>query len=167
MKTPKLHVFAWNLEPWTGLAGLILKSMTTSPRALHGDSTRLISKSGLKLALVFGLLATASAFAPPTRLLAEPLAGQARGTAQRVVHGKVEDKDGASIKGAVVYLKDGRTNSVKSAIADDQGGFRFVQLSLNTDYEIWAQSDEHKSGTKAISSFDSKVDITVTLKIDK
>lgn len=95
------------------------------------------------------------------------MAGQARGTLQRVVHGKVEDKDGAGIKGAVVYLKDGRTNSVKSAIADDQGAFRFVQLSLNTDYEIWAQSDAHKSGTKSISSFDSKADITVTLKIDK
>ena len=95
------------------------------------------------------------------------MAGQARGTAQRVVHGKVEDKDGAGVKGAVVYLKDGRTNSVKSAIADEQGEFRFVQLSLNTDYDIWAQSDSRKSGTKSISSFDSKADITVTLKIDK
>jgi len=138
-----------------------------SLRALHRNSTRSISKSGLKMAIAFGLLATATAFAPPAQLLAEPLAGQARGAVQRVVHGKVEDKGGAGVKGAVVYLKDGRSNSVKSAIADDQGTFRFVQLSLNTDYEIWAQSDEHKSGTKSISSFDSKADITVTLKIDK
>ena len=56
--------------------------------------------------------------------------------------------------------------SVKSAIAGDDGTYRFVQLSLNTDYEIWAQSGDHKSPTRSISSFDSKADITVFLKID-
>jgi len=71
------------------------------------------------------------------------------------------------IKGAVVYLKDDRSMSVKSAIADDDGSYRFVQLSLNTDYEVWAQSDSHKSAVKSISSFDSKSDITIFLKIDK
>jgi len=141
--------------------------MNISLRGLHVDAARLVSKSGFKLALAFCLFAATTAIAPATQLVAEPMGGQARGTTQRVVHGKVEDKDGAAVKGAVVYLKDGRTNSVKSAIADEQGAFRFVQLSLNTDYEIWAQSDEHKSGTRSISSFDSKADITVLLKIDK
>ena len=92
---------------------------------------------------------------------------QDRLPAQRVIHGKVEDKSGAGVKGAVVYLKDGRTSSVKSAIADDDGSYRFVQLAQNTDYELWAQSGAGKSGTKSISSFDSKNDITITLKIDK
>ena len=141
--------------------------MTISPHGLRVDSARTTSKACFKLALVFGCFAATTALAPPTQLFAEPMAGQSRGTAQRVVHGKVEDKDGAGMKGAVVYLKDGRTNSVKSAIADEHGDFRFVQLSLNTDYEVWAQSDVHKSGTRSISSFDSKADITVTLKIDK
>lgn len=141
--------------------------MTLSPRSLNVPSVRSASKPGFKLALVFALLAATTAIVPAIQLFAEPMAGQVRGTAQRVVHGKVEDKDGAGVKGAVVYLKDGRTNSVKSAIADEQGAFRFVQLSLSTDYDIWAQSDSHKSGTKSISSFDSKADITVTLKVDK
>ena len=94
------------------------------------------------------------------------VAGQTRGPVQRIVHGKVEDKNGAGIKGAVVYLKDDRSSAVKSAIADDDGSYRFVQLSPNTDYELWAQSDSKRSATKSISSFDSKNDITIMLKID-
>jgi hypothetical protein len=100
-------------------------------------------------------------------ILLTPVAAQTRGPVQRVVHGKVEDKSGAGIKGAVVYLKDDRSSSVKTAIADDDGAYRFVQLSLNTDYELWAQVDTKKSPTKAISSFDSKSDIVITLKIDQ
>jgi len=94
------------------------------------------------------------------------LMAQARGPVQRIVQGRVEDKDGAVVMGAIVYLKDGRTASVKSAIVDDKGSYRFVQLSQNTDYELWARSGEKKSGSKTISSFDSKNDITINLKID-
>ncbi len=92
---------------------------------------------------------------------------QARGPVQRVVMGKVEDKSGAGIKGAVVYLRDGRTSAVKSAITEDDGTYRFVQLSQGVDYELWAQSDEKKSKSRNISSFDSKNEFTINLTIDK
>ena len=87
--------------------------------------------------------------------------------AQRVVSGKVLDKGGAAVRNAVVYLKDDRTSAVKSYISDDSGGYRFGQLAQGTDYELWAEADGKKSGTKMVSSFESKNNITVNLKLDK
>jgi len=86
---------------------------------------------------------------------------------QRTVQGKVLDRSDAPIKGAVVYLKDDHTLAVKSAISDDDGGYRFGQLAQNTDYELWATSNGKKSGTKTISSFDSKNQFYIDLKINK
>ena len=123
--------------------------------------SKIAAKSILNMGLVFGVAASGTAAVAGCALQA-----QTRGPVQRTIHGKVETKGGAGVKGAVVYLKDGRTSAVKSAIADDDGSYRFVQLSQSTDYEIWAQSDANKSKTKSISSFDSKNDFDITLLID-
>src|SRR5579871_3886362 len=97
---------------------------------------------------------------------AQLFGGQQRGPVQRVVQGKVIDKSEAPIKGAVVYLKDGHSLSVKSFISDDAGGYRFGQLAQNTDYELWAESNGKKSSVKTISSFDTKNQFVIDLKID-
>jgi len=88
-------------------------------------------------------------------------------SAVRTVQGRILDGSGAALKGATVYLKDGHSLAVRSYIAADDGGYRFGQLSQNTDYQVWAESDGKKSAVKTISSFDSKAQVTIDLKIDK
>ncbi|MDE3106052.1 MAG: carboxypeptidase regulatory-like domain-containing protein [Acidobacteriota bacterium] len=94
-----------------------------------------------------------------------PQSAQAQ-AAQRTVQGKVSDKSDAPLKNAIVYLKDTRTLTVKSSITQEDGAYRFGQLSANTDYELWAELNGRKSAVKTISSFDSKSSFIFNLKID-
>lgn len=94
-------------------------------------------------------------------------AALAQNNAARVVQGQVVDKSDKPLNGATVYLKDQHTLSVKSYIANDGGQFRFGQLSQNSDYQLWAESNGKKSDTKNISSFDTRKTFDITLKVDK
>jgi hypothetical protein len=134
--------------------GRILESMKRAPVSLRSFVCKVLFASCCMTAF-FVAVRGAAVFA------------QDRGPVQRVVQGKVVDADNAPIKGAVVYLKDSRSLAVKSYFSDDQGGYRFGQLSPNTDYEIWAENNGKKSAVKTISSFDSKSQFNINLKIDK
>jgi Carboxypeptidase regulatory-like domain len=85
----------------------------------------------------------------------------------RTVRGVVADKSDSPISGSVVFLKNVRTNSVRSSYTDDTGSYRFSGLDPNADYELHAEKDGAKSQTRTVSSFDSRKDIVLNLKIDK
>jgi len=69
--------------------------------------------------------------------------------------------------GAIVYLKNVRTLTVKTYISDDSGQYRFSGLDPNVDYEMHAEHDDQTSANHTVSSFDSRKDIVVSLKVDK
>ena len=85
----------------------------------------------------------------------------------RSVSGVVLDKSDAPIVASVVFLKNNRTNAVRSYISDDAGKYRFSGLDPNADYELHAEKDGAKSQTRTISSFDDRKEIVLNLKLDK
>ena len=84
----------------------------------------------------------------------------------KMLTGTVTDKGDKPITGAVVYLKNSKTLSVKSFFTEQNGSYRFPQLALNTDYEVYAEKDGKKSSTKTISQFDDRYAPTINLQID-
>ncbi|HET9804570.1 MAG TPA: carboxypeptidase-like regulatory domain-containing protein [Candidatus Acidoferrum sp.] len=85
----------------------------------------------------------------------------------RTVKGVVVDKSESTVPSGVVFLKNLRTNQVRSYIADNDGNFRFSGLDPNADYEVHAEKDGAKSPTRQVSSFDNRKEIVLTLKLDK
>jgi hypothetical protein len=98
----------------------------------------------------------------------EPTKEQKRAEAQlRVLHGSVITKDENPVPSSVVYLKNVKSQAVKTYIADESGNYRFSGLDPNVDYEIHAEHDDLTSPVRTISSFDSRRDIEVTLKLSR
>lgn len=85
--------------------------------------------------------------------------------ALRTVHGTTLDKDENPVASSVVYLVNAKTQAITTRIADDSGNYRFSGLDPNVDYEIHAEHLDMASPTRTISSFDSRRDIEVILKL--
>ena len=84
----------------------------------------------------------------------------------RSVSGQVLDKQDAPLADAVVHLKNTKTLGLKTYITDSSGNYRFSGLSPNVDYELHAELKGRRSDTKTISSFDSRKEVTIHLRID-
>jgi Carboxypeptidase regulatory-like domain len=85
----------------------------------------------------------------------------------RTVRGAILDKAENPVSSAVVYLKNVRTLTVRTYISDRSGEYRFSGLDPNVDYEVHAESESMTSSTRTVSSFDSRKDIVISLKLDK
>lgn len=85
----------------------------------------------------------------------------------RTVRGQVVDKEETPIPSGIVFLKNMKTNGVKTYIADETGQYRFSGLDPNVDYEIHAEHENLTSAKRGLSTFDTRKDITINLKVDK
>jgi hypothetical protein len=84
----------------------------------------------------------------------------------RLLTGTVLDKSDKPVSNAVVYLKNTKSLAVKTFIAKDDGTYRFPELSTNVDFEVYAEKNGKKSGTKVLSQFDDREKSNINLKID-
>jgi Carboxypeptidase regulatory-like domain len=85
----------------------------------------------------------------------------------KTVRGVVSDKSDNPVQSAVVFLKDTHSNQVRSNITNDQGEYRFSGLDPNAEYELYAEKEGAKSQTRSISSFESRTDIVLNLKLQQ
>ncbi len=84
----------------------------------------------------------------------------------RLLTGKVLDGGDNPLPNAVVYLTNTRTRSVKTYIVGPDGAYRFPALQPSIDYEVYAQYNNRKSGTKTVSQFDDRSQVYISLKIN-
>ncbi len=93
------------------------------------------------------------------------LAHAAAESTSRSVQGRVVNSTETPIRSAIVYLSDTRTMTVESYITQEDGAYRFEQISPTDDYKLWAQVDGRKSKIRTLSSFDDRSVFHVILKI--
>ena len=84
----------------------------------------------------------------------------------RLLTGKVLDSTDNPLPNAVVYLTNTHTRSVKTYIVAADGAYRFPALQPSIDYEVYAQYNNRKSGTKTVSQFDDRTQVYISLKIN-
>ena len=89
----------------------------------------------------------------------------AQNLGQRNVAGLVIDANSAPVQGATVFLKNQKTKSIRSYTSSSNGSFRFAQVNMTDDYDLWAEKDGKKSPTKTVSSWDARKDFETELKL--
>lgn len=83
----------------------------------------------------------------------------------RTILGLVKNEDGQVVSDAMVYMKDIQAKSTLVASVDTSGTFRFGSLSLDHDYEIWAEAGELKSPTRSVTTFMTQNEVSMPLLI--
>ena len=100
----------------------------------------------------------------PAARLVSP-AAQAQNFGQRVVEGLVVDANSANVAEAIVFLRNTKTKAIRSYTSAKDGRFRFVQVNMTDDFDLWAEKNGKKSPTRTVSSWDTRKDVEEILKL--
>ena len=92
-------------------------------------------------------------------------AASAQNFGQRTILGKVVDDTETPVGGATIFLKNLKTKNVKTFTSQPNGDYRFAQVGMVDDYEVWAERGKQKSPVKTVSSFDSRKELNMQLKL--
>ena len=82
-----------------------------------------------------------------------------------MVTGSVIDADSATVSGATVFLQNLKTKSIRSYTSVKDGRFRFAQVNMSDDYDLWAEKDGKKSAIKTVSSWDARKEFETELRL--
>jgi hypothetical protein len=84
----------------------------------------------------------------------------------RNVQGTVSAADDSAVNGARVYLENTKTLQVRTFYTQKDGTYYFHELSPDVDYKLRAEFEGVTSPTKTLSSFDTRKDAVLNLKLN-
>ena len=90
---------------------------------------------------------------------------EAQNLGERVVSGYVADAHSDPVVGATVFLRDLKSKAIRSYTSIEGGCFRFAGVNMAEDHELWAEKNGKKSAVKTVSSWDTRKDFEVELKL--
>jgi hypothetical protein len=125
-----------------------------------GNSAARMTFAVLTVALGFLMLRDS-----PNGTCAGPFCAHAQNLGERVVLGAVVDANSAPVAGATVFLKDLKSKNIRSYTSDEKGHFRFAQVNMAQEHELWAEKDGKKTAVKTVSSWDTRKQFEVELKL--
>jgi len=85
----------------------------------------------------------------------------------RAVQGTVTDANDSPVDGAIVQLTNSKTLQIRSFISKDHGNYYFHGLNPDIDYQLQANYQGASSAAKTLSSFDSRKQAVINLKLSK
>jgi hypothetical protein len=94
-----------------------------------------------------------------------PVVAHAQNLGQRAVTGTVVDANSVPVAGATVFLKDLKSKTMRSYTTAADGHYRFTQVYMAEDHELWAEKDGKKSATKTVSTWDTRKEFISELKL--
>lgn len=116
-----------------------------------------LAAGGLFVALAAGIFPSGPQFMAPQ--------AEAQNLGQRTVTGSVVDGDSALVTGATIFLRNAKSKSIRSYTTTKDGRFRFTQVNMAEDFDLWAEKDGKKSASKTVSSWDARKEFETELRI--
>src|SRR5438552_17940955 len=95
-----------------------------------------------------------------------PKARRDTGPKPKNIHGVVLDLRGKPLAAARVFLKDMKTNIVRTLQSDDKGEYKVFALTPTVDYEVYAEFKGKASEKKFVSSFLNREDNVLNFQLD-
>ena len=123
-----------------------------------------MSRASRLATIGFCFIAIGAIPARRTNLMLAPAAlGQNIG--QRTVSGTVLSASSEAVAGATVFLKNEKTKAIRSYMSTAGGHYRFSQVDMSVDFDLWAEKDSKKSATRTVSSWDDRKEFVLDLKL--
>src|SRR6266404_4565655 len=128
-------------------------------QAMNVQMFRLFSKSSVILLLLFSV-------SLPLEAQLFPRGRKDTGPKPKNIHGAVQDARGKAIVGARVYVRDMKTNVVRTLTTDQEGLYKVYALPPTGDYEVYAELKGKASEKKVVSSFLNREDNVINFQLD-